>query len=149
MFLRRGLFPIIALVLLNISLTGAVAQNEEIALTLRLSGGIEYLEENHIFDDFEEQNPGIRVYVTYNECSPDSFENCFYPRAADDLERHFNGAEAYSVSADVLMTSIGHPLPPETSVEGTRAGYFLDLVPLIQADETFNSADFYPRVPIY
>lgn len=137
-------FTLFLLCLLCLCLIPAQAQDDDIVLTLRLTRSTEYLEENHVFDYFEEENPGVRVHVTYMDCSAEDMEECYYLAAVYDRDAHLNGADAYTMAGDVLMVSVGGWIPPSVSLETTRTGYFLDLAPLIQIDETFNPDDFYP-----
>jgi ABC-type glycerol-3-phosphate transport system substrate-binding protein len=117
------------------------AQNSYVTLTLSLPMGMEYLQNAHVFEMFEQQNPDTRINVVYSDLS-----TLRYTSASQSLEEHLEGAENYSSGADVFMVSVGASLPPEISIEASRAGYFLDLAPLLQADADFSSEDFYRSI---
>jgi ABC-type glycerol-3-phosphate transport system substrate-binding protein len=61
------------------------------------------------------------------------------PPAYEDIEAHLARAQAYASLADVLYVE-------EPSIEQTRAGYLLDLNPLVQSDPDLSSADYYPAL---
>lgn len=85
-----------------------------------------------LFDDFEAQNPGTKVIAVPTE-------DTYFSSAAFDLETHLDGVQAFAQSADVLYIQSG-VITPET----TRAGYLLDLSPLIEGNAAFDVDDFYP-----
>jgi ABC-type glycerol-3-phosphate transport system substrate-binding protein len=85
------------------------------------------------FTKFEEANPGVKVNVIK------SGNDIYFTPAAYELEAYFKGAEKYAALADVLYVG-GYNLSPEA----TRAGYFLDLAPLVTGDSTLNTDDFIP-----
>jgi ABC-type glycerol-3-phosphate transport system substrate-binding protein len=81
-------------------------------------------------EQFEATHPGVEVVIVAPEAQP------VFPLAG--LESYLDSLEAYVSSADVvLVNSIA------LSVEGTKAGYFLDLKPLIDADVRDIGAGFY------
>jgi ABC-type glycerol-3-phosphate transport system substrate-binding protein len=132
---------ILGLIATNPIIIPTFAQNNYVTLTLSLPLGMEYLHDARIFESFEQQNADIRVNVVYSDLS-----TVRYPSAIESLEDHLSGAESYSLTADVLITSVGSTLPPEISLEATRAGYFLNLAPLLQADSNFSEENFYSSV---
>ncbi|MEP7285822.1 MAG: extracellular solute-binding protein [Chloroflexota bacterium] len=86
-----------------------------------------------LIQEFESTHPGIKVNVV--KVAAD------LPFAANDLDKHFEAVEKYAKSADVLYADIFTISP-----EATRAGYFLDLNPLVAEDKTLNTDDFFPTV---
>ncbi|MBN1284326.1 MAG: hypothetical protein JXB47_02905 [Anaerolineae bacterium] len=85
-----------------------------------------------MFDAFTEQT-GVTVLLELGDYP-------FFPYAATaGLDAHLTAAEEYVGQADVLLV-----LPVLMSAEMTRAGYFLDLAPLVASDPTFNPDDFFP-----
>lgn len=88
-----------------------------------------------VLRQFEASAPGVKVNVvkTGNEA--------YYPGAAYDPEKFFEGAARYASSADVLYVN-----QDSLTVEGTRAGFFLDLAPLTSGDAGLKTEDFIPVV---
>lgn len=94
-----------------------------------------------VFDDdfleaFQAENPGVKVIF-----SNVTNQETFFPSPAFEPEEHFAGMENYVSKADVVYMS-SRSLYPAT----TRAGYLLDLQPLVQGDVTLDEADFIPAV---
>lgn len=88
-----------------------------------------------LFTQFETEHPGVKVIL--NKTGNDGY----YPPAAYSEEAFTAGAAKYVNSADVLYVSNYN-----ISEEATRAGYFLDLAPLVINDTTLNPDDFIPAV---
>jgi|GEM_PF-2146399 len=94
------------------------------------------LYEDTIIPAFEAEYPNIQVEFVYNDTSylgsplfqDENGETTFY----DDVVE-------YVTSADVLYMN-DFSLSPYA----INTGFFLDLSPLVRADETLNEADFYP-----
>ena len=84
-----------------------------------------------VFDNFETAHPGVKVVIV------GSGEAAYVPPAEFARERHLDMTEAYVNTADVLCVE-----DYNLSVEATRAGYYLDLAPLVAADATLDEADF-------
>ncbi len=80
----------------------------------------------HVFDGFEAAHPNVTVRV---KRSGSDFLGPEYM----SLEDHLQAGRDYIGSADVVYVSSGH-----ISAETSRAGYLLDLQPLIQADKTMS-----------
>ncbi|MCC7451813.1 MAG: hypothetical protein IT324_30670 [Anaerolineae bacterium] len=87
----------------------------------------------NLLKDFEAANPGIKVRIVGAETQ--------IAPAASSLDTHFSDLQKYTAVADVLYVDSG-----TLSVEGTRAGYFLDLSPLASGDTGLNTDDFYPAI---
>jgi maltose-binding protein MalE len=64
----------------------------------------------------------------------------FDPKSPGSGEQYYQALTANS-TADVLFVT-----PDETGIEATRAGYLLDLKPLVNADARFDPADYSPAV---
>lgn len=80
---------------------------------------------------FEAENPDIRIHIV----------NTDEPFYSQDTEAYLGSMAEYASEADVLTLSDN-----SLSIEATRAGYLLDLAPLIRADATFNENDIYPAM---
>src|SRR5262249_13048986 len=70
------------------------------------------------------------------------------PPAAHGLDRHLAAVQQYTQAADVLYVASFPYLNNSSgiSTEATRAGYFLNLKPLVDANTTLNSDDYLPAV---
>lgn len=90
--------------------------------------------ETQIIPEFEAQNPGIRVHLVKSVGFgvPINFDG--------DTETYLDDMEDYVSSADVVL------FDSSITPESTRAGYFLDLMPLALSDASLNSDDFYSGV---
>src|SRR5579859_5861576 len=84
-----------------------------------------------VISDFEAHYPNVSVQVVSS--SPT------IPSAAQGLDAQLAAVSQYVNSADVLYVDSSR-----ISVEATRAGYFLDLAPVVGGDKTLNTDDFYP-----
>jgi len=63
------------------------------------------------------------------------------PKSPEAVDKYYQALTANSTAADVLFVT-----PDETGIEATRAGYLLDLKPLVNADARFDPADYSPAV---
>jgi ABC-type glycerol-3-phosphate transport system substrate-binding protein len=108
------------------------AQDSETILTLAVP---EYMGSNikeESLKKFEESHSGVKINLVKTG------SDGYFPPAFD-TDKFFESQEKYAKSADVLyVSSYGF------SPEGTRAGYFLDLNPLIKGDSALNVDDFIP-----
>ncbi len=145
---RRRPFSILLFIIVTVSLvtTGTISTspakhaNAESTITLVLS--VPSLWENTITPDllaeFEAQNPGVDVYVTYSENSFFGFGPSVSDTAVDD---RLDSTEAFVQTADVLYVDSS-----SLTAEDTQAGYFLDLSPLVMNDPNLDTNDFIPAV---
>jgi ABC-type glycerol-3-phosphate transport system substrate-binding protein len=85
------------------------------------------------FTQFETDN-GVKVKVVYT-----GFDALFVTPAASDEIAHLDSIEEYVSKADVVTVGASN-----LTIDGTRAGYFLDLTPLTSADTSLNVDDFIP-----
>lgn len=127
------------LTILLASGTFAHAQ-EEIVLTVSFIRGMEYLEDAQFFEAFEQAH-NVRVNVIYPE-----FLDLRITPPNLSLEDHLQAQDTYTQSADIVLVSVGESLPTEVTLESTRAGYYLDLNPLLQIADDFDASVYYPAV---
>lgn len=80
---------------------------------------------------FESQYPNIKVHIKPAQTTPS-----FSPQL--DVESYLDSINTYVSEGDVLFISSS-----QFSTEATRAGYLLDLSPLVNSDVAFNADDFY------
>src|SRR5262249_14276947 len=86
-----------------------------------------------LLGEFEAAHPGVKVRVVAQDTN--------IPDPAISIDKHFDELGKYAASADLLYVNANN-----LSVEGTRAGYFLDLAPLVNEDAALKTEDFYPAV---
>jgi len=129
-----------AFVLILLSLTGLafplLSQDDNIILTVAVREWQADAFRGDAFDEFEAANPGVDVVV-------ETLDNPFFGSAVftEDINEYFESLATYAGSADVLPLSTGSIDPV-----ATRAGYFLDLSPLIDGDSSFDTSDFFPAI---
>ncbi len=129
------LVSLLIITLIPGAITPTAAQTQPIVLTIALPTGLKDVFNDQILKDFEAANPGIQVDVT---------NTVGVPEAAFGLTAHLAALQQYASSADVLYIGAGQE--SELSPQGTRAGYFLDLAPLVNADSSLNAGDFVPAI---
>jgi ABC-type glycerol-3-phosphate transport system substrate-binding protein len=110
-----------------------VSAQDEILVTVTTPSYMGNVFDADTFAVFQADHPGVKVVVI------PSGQDAFFPPAAYGLDDHLKGAEKYAASADVLYVSNNN-----LSVESTRAGYFLDLTPLVTSDAALDTSDFFP-----
>lgn len=111
--------------------TPAFAQGE-VVVTLAIPAFLRDFIQESIIEDFEARNPGIRVEMIYNAQAPTYSVN-------GDIEDYLDSMAEYVSAADVLaLTS------QQLAVEATRAGYLLDMSPIVGIDPEMNAGDFFP-----
>lgn len=122
-----------ALLMLGTLLAASASQaQDDIILTLGIPEWMNDTFQDELFEQFEADNPGVKVVV---EQMPQSYVSS----AAYDADGFRESAAAYVSTGDVLYVENW-----TLTQELTRGGYILDLAPLIQADMSLNSEDFYP-----
>ncbi|MBZ0287798.1 MAG: extracellular solute-binding protein, partial [Anaerolineae bacterium] len=123
-------FWLIALLLLAASATPLFAQ--DVTLTVALPEWYENSLDESIFDDFEAENPGVQVVFK-------ATQGANFASAVGAVDEHLQDVAEYAAQGDVLHVDL-YSLSPEA----TRAGYFLDLSPLVAGDSTLAPEDFLP-----
>ncbi len=134
-YIRLPLLTLIIFLLMAGVMLPLVAQDNSIILTLSVEEWRRDQFQNGLFDDFVAQHPGVKVVIV----SPS--DNSFYGSAAYGFEEHMEGVAKSVAFADVMTVSRYN-----LSIESTRAGYFLDMSPLVSGDSTLNPDDFFPAV---
>jgi ABC-type glycerol-3-phosphate transport system substrate-binding protein/beta-lactamase regulating signal transducer with metallopeptidase domain len=136
---RRTQFLALAILLLlllpmgGLRLSQIAAQSNTIVITVAATPGLKEGINDLMVKDFEEAHPGVTIMMKDAPRVPD---------AADDLNAYFTALQDYASSADVLYFE-GYNLA--LSPFATRAGYILDLTPLIKSDKEALESDFYPQ----
>lgn len=131
---RRFLSLVVIFLLIIVIAPSLLAQDSSIILTVAVPEWVASNIGDDVFTAFETENPGVKVVVRSI-----SGQDIFFSPAAYGVEAHLDATAKYASSADVLFVSNYN-----LSVEGTRAGYFLDLSPLTAGDPTLNPDDFLP-----
>ncbi|MEO8608210.1 MAG: extracellular solute-binding protein [Chloroflexota bacterium] len=91
--------------------------------------------DDRLFADFEASHPGVDV-VAVNLGSDPDFLTPEY-----EIDKYLDSLGQYTKIADVLYIN-----PQILTPEATHAGYFLDLAPLVNADQDLHSEDYYPAL---
>jgi ABC-type glycerol-3-phosphate transport system substrate-binding protein len=120
---------------LSIGVIPIVVGQGETIITLSAPGWMNDVYDADLFAPFEAVHPGVKIVFV------PQVEDTFFTPAAYGLEEHLNAVEKFASSADVLYVS-----NYSVTVEATRAGYYLDMTPLVQSDSTLDTADFFPAV---
>src|SRR5258708_13656208 len=132
MFFRKRslMLLIIALLISPLPFNPVHAQSSKILLSVAIPSSLTDTF-GKVISDFETQYPNVSVQVVSN--SPT------IPSAAQGLDAQLAAVSQYVSSADVLYVDSSR-----ISVEATRAGYFLDLAPLVGGGKTLNTYAFSP-----
>lgn len=131
---RRFLLVLVALLTVAISIIKvSPTQAQSIVLTLAVPSTNRQVLSSEVVANFQEANPGITLNVVINDA--------VIPSSTKGLGPHLDATQKYVSSADVVIVDSSH-----VTVEGTLAGYYLDLSPLIAADSQMNVPDFYPPI---
>ncbi len=109
------------------------AQDTAVTITLAVQDN-ERDTYNAVVKDFEAANPGVTVQLATQTQSN-------IGAAANDVSAHLDGVQQLVSQSDVVLVR-----STDVSAEGTRAGYFLNLQPLIDSDSALNAADFFPSI---
>ncbi|MBZ0309525.1 MAG: ABC transporter substrate-binding protein, partial [Anaerolineae bacterium] len=125
-------WTLLLILVIGSSFSAASAQ-EAVTVSLVIPPYFEDLITDEMIQRFEADNPGIKVHVKPSE------QLGFAASPAYSIEDYLDAAKTYASSGDVIFLSENSIFP-----EATRAGYVLDLKPHVQADMSFNTADFYP-----
>lgn len=125
-----GLVVVLLLVVIPVTAQG------DIVLQVTLPNFLRPSMNDTVFQQFETDHPGVLVEVVYT-----GFDSLTLPLPADDLTGYLDELQSYVSMGDVVAVQNGN-----MAVEGTRAGYFLDLSPLTSADITLDVDDFLPAV---
>lgn len=134
---QRGLSMLV--VILLVFLLGGIRTIEVYAQTRTLSLAIPDtmfpIFRDVVIPNFQESHPD--VYVEIRTISIDLYQDLELPPNTDELEDYVDAANQLVTIADVHFL-----LPYLLSPEITRAGYFLDMSPLVDADADLSPDDF-------
>jgi ABC-type glycerol-3-phosphate transport system substrate-binding protein len=130
--LRRWPFALFIALILSLGLPIS-AQSTETVLQIAIPQFYRDLFAESILPAFEADNPDIRVEIVI----ADGFGSL---PASNDVEADLDSAAATFSKADLVLAD--RTLNPTY----TRAGYVLDLQPLVSTDPTFNAGEFYTGV---
>lgn len=125
----------IMILILSVTSSLIQAQDGTVTISLTVPQFFEDVFSDDIIAQFEAENPDIRVHII----NPPGFGVPFSGNEA--VEDYLDAVEDYVSSADVVLVDSDALLP-----EATRAGYFLDLFPLVNTDPGINSADYHGPV---
>lgn len=124
---------VFSILLVVLTIMPITAQDDIIVISVAMPELIGGQISQDIFDLYETMHPGIQVHrvnegeFTYGVSAP-----------VVDVDSYLDGVADYVSKADVLAISAS-----TLNQEATRAGYYLDLTPLITSDPDINPDDFY------
>jgi ABC-type glycerol-3-phosphate transport system substrate-binding protein len=139
-FLVKNLL-IIALLFVVLSWQANAQESGQVVLSVLLPPETQYLEGGTTFADFEALHPNVEVNIIYETSQLDDV----IPDPVYGIEEHLDMVDALTNKADVVVMSVGGGLR-QLSLEATRAGYILDLMPLFNASSTADASVYYPTV---
>lgn len=120
--------------------SGPLDTESSVKLTVAIPSFLSSLFTDRLISAFESAHPGVTVSLVKLDAN--------IPPAAAGLDKHFQAVSQYTSSADVLYVA-STPYLNNNSViseEATRAGYFLNLKPLADADTELKPDDFLPAL---
>jgi ABC-type glycerol-3-phosphate transport system substrate-binding protein len=124
-------------VLMFVALVPTAAQSSPRVISIAVPESLETIFEEVILPRFSEAHPDITVNLT--PIPAQLLRDLILPTSEEALEGYLDATEQLVSSADVVF------MPPfSLSVENTRAGYFLDLMPLVASDTAISESDFVP-----
>src|SRR5579864_8380252 len=109
--------------------------SNNVVITLAIPSFLKDTITDQVLAQFETANPGITVQIVTGDVLG-------APSPANDIAGHLDAVQKLVSEADVVLT-LGNGL---ITPEATRAGYYLNLQPLVDADSTLNQADFVPQL---
>lgn len=144
--MRRRHYWLLIPVLLGVVLASGLGplhaqQNDGIILQLAVPGYMADLFEQGVLDQFEAEHPGVTVRLVTDGSGRGMVIQVGSSAGRGDIKDALDAMAENAASADVLTISSGNVAP-----EITRAGYLLDLAPLVNTDPALDSADFYRAV---
>ena len=130
----KRLSLMIGLLLLLTSVAGfSFAQDNVTRLTLSITDNLQdVLVNNGVLDEFYALYPNVEVVIDAT--------------GGGRFGRGGGGASLEDVATKMQNADVALVSSSELSVQTTRADYFLDLSPLVSADQTLNTDDFYDAV---
>lgn len=132
---RRVLLSIALILLLLPLIFTIVSAQQNTILTVIIPQWLQDIYKSDYFDAFRAAHPGVDVIVKLDDGQKIYPINPSYAA----IEEHLEAVQTLASSADVIwVTSYS------VSIESTRAGYWLDLTPLVSSETTFSESDFLP-----
>jgi len=148
----RRIATTVVLIVSLISATLATAQTNKVILSLSVPNLYIDLFDKDLINDFERAHPGTAVNLVASDLVfPPAYTSLprevKTPSDSSNVPTYFDALEQYARSADVLFVDSGmYAGVAPIQLEATRAGYFLNLEPFVDADTTLNAEDFYPSM---
>ncbi|MEM9952203.1 MAG: extracellular solute-binding protein [Chloroflexota bacterium] len=130
-----SLGTLFTVLLASISLVPVLAQQNTI-ITVGIQEWQQQFLNDEVFEEFEANNPNVDVVLAILD---DDLSFFAPPQSPDDVSEYFENVNTYASQADVLpIQDFNNPRLR------TRAGMYLDIAPLLNADPDANVDDFYP-----
>src|SRR5215471_813841 len=94
MFSRRILLvSLFMCIVVGAAISPLMGQGDTI-ITITASGWVSHVFSNELFAPFEAQHPGVKVVAV------EPGDHYYYPSAAEDAQKHLDGAQKYISGAD-------------------------------------------------
>ena len=143
---RRAMVALICVLIgLGVALTPRLASHaqnanshtnaDNVVITLAVPSFIKDAITDQVLAQFETANPGVTVQVVAGDVLG-------APSPANDIAGHLDAVQKLVSEADVVL-ALGNGL---ITPEATRAGYYLNLQPLVDSDPQLNQSDFLPQL---
>lgn len=116
-------------------MTTLLAQTDEVILTLAIQEWQQDVFNEDLFAEFAATHPNIKIVPVFL-----ALDELYFGAAGFEIEEYLDNAEKLASKADVLSIN-SYSLSPEM----TRAGYLLDMTPLLNSDFDINLDDFFPK----
>ncbi len=131
---HKRLLVLVLLVMLTTMSAVPILGQDEIVLKVAVPAFLKDIVADELVERYEADNPGVRVQVIASATN-------FGYNPGGSVEDYLDNVEGYASEADILTISSNQIAP-----EATRAGYFLNLNPLISTDAGFDESDFLPAL---
>jgi ABC-type glycerol-3-phosphate transport system substrate-binding protein len=107
---------------------------DTVTITVAVPNFLKEVFSDKFLGEFQSTNPGVKVNVVNTSQGAGN-------AAIVGLDKHLEDVGKFVSAADVIYVE-GSAVSPEA----TKAGYYLDLSPLVSEDQSLNTADFHPAV---
>ncbi len=130
-----AVFALVALIGALIPLSTLQAQSSTVTISVAVSNFNTDTFSSQLITQFESSHPGIKVNVVRYDSG--------VPSETAGMDQYLTELGKYVDAADVVFID---PRRTPITPAATRAGYFLDLAPLVNQDTSLNVDDFFPAI---
>lgn len=135
---RKTLLTIaLSILMLITTIVPLTAQDDIIVISVAMPELIGGQIDQGVFDRYEAEHPGIQIH----RVGKGDFTGGILPTPLLPVDEYLDSVADYVSAADVLAVT-----PTTLTQEATRAGYYLDMTPLVTSDPDLFPDDFYPAM---